>query len=91
MKKFFYRVVDGDTALSVCKRFSVSFSSLKKNNNLTEEIKAGDILYIEEENVYQVLPNEDFNDVAKKFGIEKEEIINKNGIDSVFYGLNLLI
>lgn len=83
--------MEGDTAISICQRFSVSFASLKNNNNLTEEIKAGDILYIEEENVYQVLPNEDFNDVAKKFGIEKEEIINKNGIDSVFFGLNLLI
>ena len=91
MKKFFYRVTEGDTVLSVSKRFSVSLVSLIEKNSLSGEIEAGDILYIEEESVYFVLPEDDLAGLSVKFNIEADEILTKNRVDYLFYGLNLLI
>jgi spore germination protein YaaH len=89
MKKFFYRVVDGDTALGVAKRFSVPVTALINLNNLKREIAEGDLLYIEsqERTLYQVKPFETAESLGKKFNLSPEKILTDNGVPYLFYGL----
>lgn len=93
MKKFFYRVKEGDTVLSVAKKFSVPFSIIIKENNLTSEISAGDMLYIEQNDcvLYAVKPFETAESVGEKFGVNAQKILLDNGVPYLFYGLNIII
>ena len=91
MKKFFYRVRENDSALSVARRFNLPVTALIKDNNLTREVEEGDILFIRERpyKTYAVQPSDTINSVAERFGVSAEEIANINGTDYVFYGLIL--
>ena len=93
MKKFFYRVKDGETLLSLAERFSVPFSFIKKKNNLRVEISAGDLLYIECPNCkkYIVQPFDTAESVGEKFGVCPQKILSDNGVDYLFYGLVIYI
>lgn len=89
MKKFFYRVAEYDTALSLSKKFNLPVTSLIKLNNLTREISAGDILYIEssERTLYRVKPFETAESVGEKFNIPPQKLLVDNGVPYLFYGL----
>ena len=88
MKKFFYRVVEGDSAISVCQKFNCSVGSLIYNNNLKKEISAGDILLIEKcDNLYLVKPTDTLSSLAKKFNLLGQEILEKNHLPYLFSGL----
>jgi hypothetical protein len=91
MKKFFYRVCRGDSLLSVCNRLNSPVFAVIKNNNITREIKEGDLIYIESfENAYKVLPCEDLPSLAKRLNIEESEILLKNGNPPyLYYGLTI--
>ncbi|MBE5753949.1 MAG: LysM peptidoglycan-binding domain-containing protein [Clostridiales bacterium] len=93
MEKFFYRVEHGDTILSVSNKFCTPAILIINLNNLKKEICAGDILYIEKENckTYTVKPFETVEMLAQRFGVEKEELLQKNGVDYLFYGLTIKI
>lgn len=92
-KKFFYRVLDGDSVLSISKKFSVPVCQIIKQNNLTSEVLVGDMLYIEICGglVYSVKPFDTFSSIAKKFNTTKESLIEKNNLDYIFYGLDILV
>ncbi|MBQ8196647.1 MAG: hypothetical protein IJZ73_01150 [Clostridia bacterium] len=86
MKKFFYRVCRGDTLLSVCNRLNAPVFAVIKNNNITREIKEGDLIYIESfENVHKVLPFEDLPALARRLRVSEGEILLKNGNPPYFY------
>jgi spore germination protein YaaH len=92
MKNFFYRVCVGDTLLSVCKNFNVSPTIIIKQNNLTREIEAGDILKIDADGVfYTVKPNDTIDSIAERFNVCADDILNENNIPYVFYGLVIKI
>ncbi len=93
MKKYFYRVKDDDTVLSVSNKFCVPACVIIKTNYLCGEISSGDMLYIEKEDapIYKVKPNETASSVAKKFNVDKEELLKKNGVQYLFYGLIIYI
>ena len=66
MKKFFYRVIEGDSIISICQKFKCSVGTLIYNNNLKKEISAGDILLIEKcDNLYLVKPTDTIKSLAK--------------------------
>ena len=92
-KKFFYRVLEGDSVLSISKKFSVPVCQIIKQNNLTCEVLSGDILYIEENcgQVYSVKPFDTLLSIAKRFNTPKERLMDKNDIEYVFYGLDILV
>ena len=89
MKKFFYRVGENDSVLSVAQQFSISATSLIKLNNLKGEISQGDLLIIqtEQSTLYRVKPFETAESVGKKFNIDPEKILNDNCVPYLFYGL----
>ena len=93
MTKFFYRVGVGETLLSVSTTQNLSPFKIIKLNNLKQEIQAGDLLYIEKEDVcqYRVKPTDTAKSIAIRFGIDEKTLLQKNGVDYVFYGLILEI
>ena len=92
MEKFFYRVQIGDTVLSICQRFNCSMGKLIFLNQLKGEISAGDILLIErEQNVYMVKPSDTLEEIANKFCLSPEYILEKNHIPYIFSGLIISI
>ena len=93
MKKFFYRVVQGETILSVSQKFSIPVCVLINDNALKEEILAGDLLLIKQEQgkTYMVKPTDTLESVCRKFCVNEKELLEKNGVSYIFYGLNLKI
>lgn len=92
MKKFFYRVLDNDTAVSICQKFSCSLGRLIYNNNLKKEVLAGDILLIERcENLYLVKPTDTIKSLSKRFNKGEQEILEKNHLDYIFCGIYIEI
>ncbi len=93
MKKFFYRIQQGQTVLSVSQKFSIPVCVLINDNALKEEIAEGDLLIIKryQGEGYRVSPSDTLQSVCKKFGVSEQELLNKNGVPYIFYGLNLII
>lgn len=93
MKKFFYRVQNGQTIMSISQKLSLPQALLIKENKLREEVSEGDLLYIEveEDKIYKVKANDTIEGIARKFRVTKEELLAKNGVPFVFYGLNIKI
>ena len=93
MKKFFYRVNEGESVLSVSGKFNVSTAKLIKDNNLKSELYPGQLLYVErtEKNVYVVKPTDTLSGIARRFGVSEEEILEKNKVKYLFYPLVLCI
>lgn len=89
MKKFFYRVREGDTALSVSAKFAVPLGALIEDNALTEEPEAGDIMRIEipSSAPYAVRPLDTAENVGEIFGVPPNEILIRNGVPYLFYGM----
>ena len=88
MKKFFYRVQQGDTLSLIAQKFSAPIGRLIYNNNLTKEVSAGDIILVEQvEKVYVVKPLDRLEDIAKKFKLSPQEILDKNHIEYIYCGL----
>ena len=94
MKKFFYRVQNGDGLLALSEKFSVPVGVLISLNNLTADLAQGDILYIERDermHIYTVGVHETAEIVAKKFCTTPEKILNDNAVDYLFYGLKIYL
>ncbi len=94
MKKFFYRVQEGDSVLSVSERFGTPVIKIISLNNLSREVETGDMILLEEDGggTYTVQPNDSLECILEKFHICESEFIEKNGkVDYVFYGLKIKI
>lgn len=93
MKKIFYRVLDGDSIISVSQKFFVPVFDLIYENNLKKELQKGDIIIITRPNNYYVVkPFDTLESVATKFGLTPEKLSFINGgIPYVFYGLVLKV
>ena len=93
MKKIFYRVNDGETLFSVCEKVGVPPVAVIKENNLKSEISSGDLLYIEKTDcyIYKVTPYDTIKSISQKFGVSESEILQKNGVPYIFFGLSIKI
>ncbi len=91
MKSFFYRVQKGDTVFSLCVKFQLNISTLKKDNALYKEIEEGDVLFIQTNDGYKIKPEDTLSSLSEKFNVSEEEILSKNGIPYVFYGLTITL
>ncbi len=89
MQNFFYRVKANDTVVGISNRFNIPPHIIIKENGLTSEVLAGDMLYLTPcEKTYEVGLKEDLKSIAEKFGLSKEELSSINGgISMVYYGL----
>ena len=93
MKKFFYRVEQGDGVLLVANKFNLSPTRLIKDNNLSDEIECGDMLYIESADcvLYTVKPTDTLSSIAKRFNVQEQKILDDNCVPYVFCGLTIEI
>ena len=93
MKKFFYRVCEGDSVFSLSEKFGISVCEIIKQNNLQSEICAGDLLYLEKvrDRPYKVNLSDTLGSLAKRFNLSEQEILEQNGISYIFYGLSIKI
>lgn len=91
-EEFFYRVKKGDSVLSVSLKLKVPFTLLIADNNLFREIEEGDLLYIKREGVfYTAQLGDSFESIACKFNTTAQEIMRKNRVEYLFYGLTLSV
>lgn len=88
MKKFYYRVQEGQTIKSISERTGISVNSIIKQNALTEEVWAGDLLFLTKEDcaLYKVMPQDTVKSVCKKFNLTEEQFFLLNGVPYVYYG-----
>ena len=93
MKKFFYRVEQGDGVLSVANKFNLSPTRLIKDNNLSDEIECGDMLYIESADcvLYTVKPTDTLEKISKRFNVGGQKILLDNSVPYIFCGLTIEI
>ena len=88
MKKFFYRVQQGDTLSFISQKFNAPIGRLIHINNLTKDVSAGDIILIEKvDNVYLVKPLDTLESLSKRFNLSKQEILDKNNLEYIYCGL----
>lgn len=86
MKKILYRVNEKDTAAGVAEKFGASVTRLIRDNNLTGEIEAGDVLLVEKTGKsYTVNLGESYSSLAKKFDVSERELAEKNGNPPYLY------
>ena len=93
MEKFFYRVNGGDGLLSIASKFNVPPILIIKDNNLKDEIQAGDVLFISKTGgrTYTAKPFDTMESVAAQFNVSAERLKETNGADYLFYGLTVVI
>lgn len=89
----FLRVVEGDSLADISKRYNIPEIVLINDNNLKEEIAAGDILILGNYNmrIYKVKLFESVMSICRKFNMTTGEFRQVNGIDYVFCGLNVFV
>lgn len=94
MKKFFYRVQDGENVFAIARKFGVPIFKIIALNALTYDVCAGDIIYIESVvgKKYNVQPFDSLESVLQKFSLSKEDFVAKNGdVIYIFYGMKIII
>ena len=93
MKNFFYRVSNGETILSISQKVGVPALIIIKTNRLNSEVSDGDLLYIEKQDgiLYKVQPFDTAKRIAEKFCLSEKTLLEKNGVDYLFYGLTIII
>ena len=93
MKKFFVRVEENQTVLSIANKFCIPATYLIKQNGLKKEISAGDVLFVEstDRTLYRVKPHDTAESIALKFGLSPKKILEDNGVLYLFYGLIIMI
>lgn len=80
MRKFFYRVKEGDVVSEISYKFNAPLSDIISDNALICEPTGGDVLLIREnEASYTVTPYDTEYSVAEKFGVSVEELKRRNG------------
>lgn len=88
MKKFFYRVQEGDTISSIAQEFNAPIGRLIHINNLTKDVLPGDVILVEQvNNVYLVKPLDTLEGLAKRFNLSPQELLDKNYLEYIYCGL----
>ena len=96
MKKFFYRVKNGDTVCSIARFFNFSVGEIISQNSLSAEVEEGDLLVIKSsiekgDDLYCVKPFDTASAIAERFNKTEKELLEQNGVEYVFYGLTIKI
>ncbi len=93
MKKFFYRVAEGDSVLNIAERFNLPMTAVIKDNNLVREVECGDLLLIQpcDRALYKVQATDTVQGLSKRFNVAEQKILQDNGLNYIFYGLNIKV
>ena len=86
-----YYCIEGDTLKSIATRFSTSEELLIKDNNLTCNVKAGDVLYVKRYKLtYTVKIGDTPEMVAETLRLSVEEMFRLNRINYIYPYLTLV-
>lgn len=92
--QFFYRVLDGETVTSICKKFNTSKANILRNNPKLD-FYAGEWIKIKTENfkTHIVKPTETLLQIAEFYNIPKEQLKKDNNLteEKLFIGQTLKI
>ena len=92
IKEFLYRVGENETLLSISTKFKIPFTIIIADNGLTREVEYGDVLLLKRNGTYYTVQLTDtVESIAQKFNLSVEELLQKNRIDYVFYGLTVSV
>jgi LysM repeat protein len=98
MQKFVYKVETGDTLQAIATQFNTVEEGILLDNLLSgnEQLYVGQrlLITVQKGTRYMVKPFESAEDIAKRFGITRAELLQKNGIKpsgDVFLGQVLYI
>ena len=90
----FYRVQNGDTLESICKKLKVSKNYILSLNKIDEnKLEQGDVLLVKSTScVFHIVkPTETLFSIAKQYNVSVEELKQKNNIDVLFVGQKIII
>ncbi len=94
MKKFFYRVEENDSVLSLSQRFNLPSSKIIALNGLTAEIECGDLLYFEIDETlktHRVGLNETPKTLAQKYCTTPQKLLDDNCTKYLYYSQVIVI
>ena len=89
----FHRVCEGETLFDVALKYGTTAHLLAKENGLTGELHAGDMLIVtrKEGRRYIVKEGDTLSSISVINKIPENEILLKNQIDFIYSGLTLLL
>ena len=87
-----YQLTQGETLESVCNDFNVSLNHIKKLNEI-ESASEGDFVFLDviDLKIHIVKPNQTLKDIAVMYNTTVEQLQQKNNIDKVFLGQQIII
>ena len=87
-----YELTEGETLESVCSDFNVSLNHIKHINQINGASE-GDIIFLDKIDlkIHIVKPNQTLEDIALLYNTTVESIKQKNNIDAVFLGQQIII
>ena len=93
MNGFIVRAAEGDSVLSLCRKFSVSAERLIRENLLTSELTAGALVYISQKSRYVHIAEagESYQSIAAKYKKSEEELKKLSGAEYIFYSFPVVI
>ncbi len=93
MESFVVRAGEGDSVLSLCRRFSVPMERLIAENRLTGEIAEGELVYISRpcRFVHIAEAGETYASIAERFKKSEESLRALNRAEYVFYAMPVVI
>ena len=88
METIIYKIKKGDTLQSLKKQFGCGEQSI-----IPSEFEEGDrvVIRLGKEKFYIVKPQDTLQSIAAKLNIKTEDIIKKNGSNTIFVGKHLRI
>lgn len=91
-KNIVYQLTEGETLESVCNDFKVSLNHIKKINQI-ENASEGDFIFLDyiDLKIHIVKPNQTLQDIAEIYNTTVSRLQEKNNIDKVFLGQQIII
>ena len=91
MKKFFYRVTEGDSIVKLSVSFNIPPMRIIELNGLLEEIESGDLLYLEQEEreIYIVKVGDSLEELANEWKKSPSQILEENNLPYLFVGARI--
>ncbi len=90
---FVLRVKEGETLLSLCRKFNLSFEKVIAENRLVREPAAGELLYVSRafREMHVAEAGETYRSIAEKYGKDEGELRRLNAAEYVFFSMPVVL
>jgi LysM repeat protein len=88
-----HKVKEGETLASIAAYYNIPVNMIIRENRLSGDIYPGQRLVIgfTKGEIYTVKPNDTIEDIALKFGMDAQTILQDNNIEMIYPFLNIVI